>query len=802
MRRKRHMIPAPFCLRLASPRHMSWCALALVGLIIAGAGCGSRNTGGQYAGGGAQPVASPGVACWVAVGTEQCALVNGLPVRLTCDGAAWQLVEACPSGAQCHAGAGSETKCVGGVSDASNADGTTLLDAADSASAADAPPAVATCAKIADCDDQDPCTVDFCNPATKKCLHSKVFSCGTPAEPCAGDDCGVGSVCSKALGACVPCDKHADCGPGKRCVDHQCIDSTQCKSDVECKSYGGICDLDSGICVPCLGSQDCGPDERCTSLGCELAKACTSSKDCPFVCDVSKKTCVRCVKSADCPTGSFCTVGQRCRPVLCNTSACKKGSVWPCQPDGGGYLPPQPCADGQVCTTDSCVKGQCAFLPVKDGPAAACDDGSPCTTDVCKAGACAHVAHPAGEACGERRACDATGTCVCLPVFAGSACEKCANPNKKLPKCLECKVDFAGTTCGLCANQKKVLPQCSSCKPAFSGLDCGQCADAAFAGPNCDQCSNQKMTLPTCKVCFAQFAGSQCEKCANANMALPTCKACKAPYAGPGCKATAFKDVAAGGTHTCAIRVDGSAECWGAKGTGETKPPTGLTFKSVTAGQYHSCGLLTTGKVTCWGEANGQPPQDAGFLSVDAGGTHTCGVLAGGKIKCWGSNSYGQSVPPSSSGFAAVTAGGKHSCGLHSDGSVSCWGEKNSGQSSPPSGLKFKAVSAGYIHTCGVQSTGDVVCWGKGALKPPSGQKFSSVSAGNGYTCGRTVAGGTACWGSNKHLQFPWAAISSISTISVGSSWNAKHTCVLLATAEVMCFGDNAKGQTAVPTIP
>ena len=79
-----------------------------------------------------------------------------------------------------------------------------------------------------------------------------------------------------------------------------------------------------------------------------------------------------------------------------------------------------------------------------------------------------------------------------------------------------------------------------------------------------------------------------------------------------------FKSVSAGGSHSCGIRSDDTLACWGAnttraragakfgKGTlyetrfGQADPPEG-TFLAVAAGEWHTCGIRTDGRATCWG---------------------------------------------------------------------------------------------------------------------------------------------------------------------------------------------------------
>ena len=211
---------------------------------------------------------------------------------------------------------------------------------------------------------------------------------------------------------------------------------------------------------------------------------------------------------------------------------------------------------------------------------------------------------------------------------------------------------------------------------------------------------------------------------------------------------------AGGGGHTCGVRGDGSVACWGRYDFGQSTPPAG-SFVSVSAGVAHTCGVRSDGSVACWGSdsyGKATPPVGS-FDSVSAGDHQTCGVRSNGSVACWGINRNGQATPPAGS-FLSVSAGSFHTCGVRSDGSVACWGSDSSGQATPPAG-SFLSVDAGHVHTCGVRSNGSAACWGNnedGQAKPPGGS-FVSVSAGKGHTCGLRSDGSVACWGNNEHGQ-------------------------------------------------
>ena len=283
----------------------------------------------------------------------------------------------------------------------------------------------------------------------------------------------------------------------------------------------------------------------------------------------------------------------------------------------------------------------------------------------------------------------------------------------------------------------------------------------------------------------------------------------------------ALTDVAAGGSHTCAVANTAVAYCWGSGlygqlGAGfvtfvEPLPvPTGgaARFRALGAGSDHSCGLSRDSTAACWGRnTDGQLGRDASpgdptlpapvagalrFVAIAGGDQHTCALAADSVGYCWGGNIEGQlgdSQAPSRASPTAVTGGhrlgqlatgGLHSCAVAAGGAAWCWGANQRGQLGdgaaganrrypvPVGAAGFTRIAAGGAHSCGV-ALAEVVCWGdntRGQLGTGAADSFAGtpVPVAAGFAAIAVVAGG-------------------------------RHSCALAADSTALCWGANDRGQ-------
>ena len=283
--------------------------------------------------------------------------------------------------------------------------------------------------------------------------------------------------------------------------------------------------------------------------------------------------------------------------------------------------------------------------------------------------------------------------------------------------------------------------------------------------------------------------------------------------------------------HSCGLREDGTAVCWGSNRDGEASPPAGEKFVSVDTGSLHSCGLREDGSAVCWGADDHQrllsAPEDERFVAITAGAEHSCGLREDGSVGCWGYGElpvcfrtrdltrcgvYGYQddfpvSPPEYERFESLGSGESY-CGLRADGAPVCWPREPSGVLPTPEGERFTSISSSYNHACGLREDGTVACWGDdlfGQSSPPSGVNLNSVrtaevpvglvsiSSGKFNTCALDADGAVTCWG------YPWWSgqfKDRYSSISSGPS----HTCAIRLDGTGECRGNDRWGQSSPPS--
>ena len=284
-------------------------------------------------------------------------------------------------------------------------------------------------------------------------------------------------------------------------------------------------------------------------------------------------------------------------------------------------------------------------------------------------------------------------------------------------------------------------------------------------------------------------------------------------------------------------------------------------------------------------QADGSPTQIAALARyLDAGDAHTCVVLDGGELKCFGANTAGQigsggtvalGDATSEMGDAlaavslgagrsvrAVSAGNLHTCAVLDNASVKCFGEGDNGRlgygattdigrttASMGDGLPAvdlgmgrtaKLLATGAAHTCVVLDNDAVKCWGLNddgqlglgdtnargdgagemgdalpavSLGLSAGVRVVAIAAGDAHTCVLLSSGAVQCWGAgangrlgsgNEDSRGDEAGEmgASLPNVDIGAGRTAKaisvgaaHTCVIRDLNDVVCWGVGSFGR-------
>ena len=210
-----------------------------------------------------------------------------------------------------------------------------------------------------------------------------------------------------------------------------------------------------------------------------------------------------------------------------------------------------------------------------------------------------------------------------------------------------------------------------------------------------------------------------------------------------------------------------------------------LNAAQVVVGETFTCVLLTDGTVRCWGRGTPTTTTITGFpvrvSSLSAGIDYVCALTTSGGVFCWGTCAF---VGPNSGRW--------------------CWGSNSSGELGAGTVTQVEeaplllgdisnivGLAGGSAYMCAVQTFGTVWCWGEnfsgnlGNIEetifpmptPVSlvtnlmADTATSVAAKSNHTCSLLTTGAVKCWGNNTSAQLGTTAVTNSPTPILVPTW-------------------------------
>jgi alpha-tubulin suppressor-like RCC1 family protein len=279
-------------------------------------------------------------------------------------------------------------------------------------------------------------------------------------------------------------------------------------------------------------------------------------------------------------------------------------------------------------------------------------------------------------------------------------------------------------------------------------------------------------------------------------------------------------EIASGGQHTCALLSSARVMCWGSNEYGQlgnnSAAWTGIPVEvgrlpnaeQLSSGYWHSCAVVEEGQVQCWGNdfygqlGNGERNTTShvpvvargltGVTEVAAGAFHTCALLEMGRVDCWGWNSNGQlgtgdtiesATPTPVVGIeraVEIAAGGNNTCALLPEGHVSCWGDNWDGELGPGATKRSSDVP----------------------VEVPGISGATAISTGPTHTCALLASGSVDCWGANGagslgdgSLEQSTSPVEVIGVSHAVAVSTGQGNCALIEGGTVSCWGNDNYGE-------
>jgi alpha-tubulin suppressor-like RCC1 family protein len=347
---------------------------------------------------------------------------------------------------------------------------------------------------------------------------------------------------------------------------------------------------------------------------------------------------------------------------------------------------------------------------------------------------------------------------------------------------------------------------------------------------------------------------------------------------------TDWKQVSGGSSHTAAIKTDGTLWIWGngsqgalgnTQTTNRSTPVTtfagGTNWKQVSCGGSHTAAIKTDGTLWTWGNGtNGQRGNQSSvtvrstplttfaggtnWKQVSAGNLHTAAIKTDGTLWTWGNGIFSQlgnaqvtdrltpvTTFAGGTNWKQVSAGGSHTAALKDTGGnkeLFTWGfgfdgrlgaaqtilEKSTPVTTFAGGNNWKQVSAGNVHTAAIKTDGTLWTWGN-VLSGRLGNNFSAfnisistpvttfaggtnwkqVTTGTEYTAAIKTDGTLWTWGNGNSGALGNAVTTGnintpVTTFAGGTNWKqvsagTNHTAAIKTDGTLWTWGNGTNGK-------
>lgn len=270
-------------------------------------------------------------------------------------------------------------------------------------------------------------------------------------------------------------------------------------------------------------------------------------------------------------------------------------------------------------------------------------------------------------------------------------------------------------------------------------------------------------------------------------------------------------DVAAGSAHSCALDMDGFAECWGTPANsvdhGQAAMPRNEAYVRISSGDLTTCAIREDGTAECNGPQSSslKLPDLASAEDIEHGLLGGCARFSDNRLECFGELHDAKWMPPTAA--LDLSPGMATACWVKTDGALECHGfdelpdydSYDPASFVPPEGNDWTRVSTRDLLTCAVAGDGRVACWGlvgdwgesPAPIPIPDDVVATDVHTAWNGVCVSTPDTTVRCFDLDGE-RTPPAGASEVLTSGDG------HHCAI-SEGDVVCWGDNTLGQASAP---